>query len=188
MLLLMSLHLLYPNLKASWYFFLGKQSSLLPSTGLSTKNYTVKLSLKLIFSCLCLIAVLRPYLATGNYNDDTQARPPLHGAYQVLSTNRPKNHHDDKYNKIFIHRDNFMIFQFKGSGIMLDYFFQIDTVQHQLQLFDYDQKIKIVKYDYLEKDSILNLQIDSVNYHCKTLNWRNLPAVKPSFHFTIDEM
>jgi len=108
-----------------------------------------------VFGVLFILAeTLYPYIQTGNFNDDKDPRPFLHGAYKsVEPITYPK-----QLAYVFIHRRGYLIFQ-NASEVQTDYQLQLFPKQHLLMLTDYKQRKKIVpfRYDSIRKRLVLKV-------------------------------
>lgn len=160
----------------------------LESIGL-TKNQILNILKFSLVSLLCVEALI-PYLRSGNYNDDTAQRPPLHGAYkvqQMVIGADTLNTDERSLKRIFIHRDGYMIFQDRSEE-MID--FKMELAEQTIKLKSYDNKQQILNYTFSTSDSTLKLSYvtgtDSTTIFAKGLNWRDLPLVQPQFHWTVD--
>ncbi len=190
-LLLATLFSVYPNLKKliNFLVFQRKEQLMLHKQSI-VNNPFLKIWTKFIVVGLLFLQVLFPYLKSQNFNDDLQSRPFLHGAYQVnqfIVTSDTLKTSDFPILKIFIHRNNYIIFQGKNNE-MTDYHFEIDTIKKQLLLQDYQKNNSCVNYDYVKKDSIFKLKFNNYYIISKALNWRKLPALQNQTHYTIDQI
>ncbi|MFZ4106494.1 hypothetical protein [Flavobacterium sp.] len=190
-LLLATLFSVYPNLKKLINFLVfQRKEQLMPHKQSIVNNPFLKIWTKSIVVGLLFLQVLFPYLKTQNFNDDLQSRPFLHGAYQVnqfIVKSDTLKTSDFPILKIFIHRNNYIIFQGKNNE-MTDYHFEIDTIKKQLLLQDYQKNNSCVNYDYVKKDSIFKLKFNNYYIISKALNWRKLPALQNQTHYTIDQI
>jgi len=190
-LLTVTLFAVFPNLKTVINFLVfQRREQLLSNNHSMVSNPFLKIWMKCIVVGLLLLQVLFPYFQSQNFNDDVQARPFLHGAYQVnqiivkadtLKTN------EFPILKIFIHRNNYIIFQGQNNE-MTDYHFEIDSIKKQLLLEDYQKKSICVNYDFTKKDSTFKLQLKNYYIVSKAINWRKLPALQNQTHYTIDQI
>jgi hypothetical protein len=73
---------------------------------------------------------------------------------------------------------------------MQDYQLTYDTSHQLLILKDYQLQETILRYNYSSRDSLLSLRykMNGQDYELtgRQLNWRELPAVKNEFHWTVD--
>ncbi len=194
LLILMAIFTVYPSLKQILIFFTHQKSARLSIIELNFfKSKKLELTVKILITCFLLGSIFLPYYQTGNYNDDEQKRPFLHGAYeitQMIVNNDTLKQIDFTYKKIFIHRKSFLIFQ-KKNDEMEDFYLKIDSIKKQIELFDYNTKATIIDYRYTETDSILTLKLRTNQLNlitAKALDWRKLPALKNEFHFNIDQI
>jgi hypothetical protein len=193
-LLFVTILLLAPNLKNLIRFFVLQQiTSLKQEEELVTfKKSVVKYSIKLAVITLLLLESLFPYLTSGVYNDDNALRPYLHGAYEVTQITLPDLLVDTpKIKRVFIHRRNYFILQYEDES-MEDFQLIIDPLKLEFKLTDYDQKEHILTYTYntQKKELILYFSPETggMTVYLKALDWQNLPALQPLFHWTVDEI
>jgi hypothetical protein len=112
------------------------------------------------------------FLSEKNNND-------FKGAYQVINKN---NQH---IRRVFIHKDDYLITQ-NDDDKMQDYPIQLDTIIHcfvallpnkQSMYIPFIAKNKILQTIILHQDTLRVMPI----------NYKNMPALQPDFHATIDE-
>ena len=176
-LLFLDIYLLTPYLRN----FLNRKKEIALKT---TKPSPLFLKTFLMTMAICLVVFesLSPYLKSGNFNDDRARRPYLHGAYQVLGND------SSPYKRLFIHRQGYIIFQ-AVNDVMQDYRAQVDTVNRQIQLTDYQQQHTRLGYDYSSKDSLLQLKYlnGSLFLKAKQVDWRSLPALQDKYHWVVTD-
>jgi uncharacterized membrane protein YphA (DoxX/SURF4 family) len=189
---LLTLLLLTPHLKSIIQFFMLQQASTLtPPSGKSIiASPAYRIPIKAIVVLLFFAETLSPYLRTGHYNDDTAPRNYLHGAYEV--TEIKANNTTvilPPVKRIFIHRRNYFIFQY-ADDTMEDFFLEISQVKGTFKLTDYEENSIVLHFTYLEDIGELNLWSDEIGWyiHTKTLSWKELPLLRPLFHWTVDEI
>ena len=190
-LLLVTLFSVYPNLKMLINFLVFQRREQLTHTNQAiVSNPFLKIWIKFIVVGLLFLQILFPYFQSQNFNDDLQVRPFLHGAYQVnqiiVKTDTLKTT-DFPIHKIFIHRNNYIIFQGKNN-VMTDYHFEMDSIKKQLLLQDYKKNTIYVDYDFTKKDSTFRLRFKNYSIVSKAINWRKLPALQNQTHYTIDQI
>ena len=190
-LLLVTLFSVYPNLKMLINFLVFQRREQLTHTNQAiVSNPFLKIWIKFIVVGLLFLQILFPYFQSQNFNDDLQVRPFLHGAYQVnqiiVKTDTLKTT-DFPIHKIFIHRNNYIIFQGKNN-VITDYHFEMDSIKKQLLLQDYQKNTICVDYDFTKKDSTFKLQFKNYCIFSKAINWRKLPALQNQTHYTIDQI
>ena len=190
-LLLVTLFSVYPNLKMLINFLVfQKREQLMPTNQEIISNPFLKIWIKFIVVGLLFLQILFPYFQSQNFNDDLQVRPFLHGAYQVnqiiVKTDTLKTT-DFPIHKIFIHRNNYIIFQGKNN-VITDYHFEMDSIKKQLLLQDYKKNTICVDYDFTKKDSTFRLRFKNYSIVSKAINWRKLPALQNQTHYTIDQI
>ena len=190
-LLLVTLFSVYPNLKMLINFLVfQKREQLMHTNQEIISNPFLKIWIKFIVVGLLFLQILFPYFQSQNFNDDLQVRPFLHGAYQVnqiiVKTDTLKTT-DFPIHKIFIHRNNYIIFQGKNN-VITDYHFEMDSIKKQLLLQDYKNNTICVDYDFTKKDSTFRLRFKNYSIVSKAINWRKLPALQNQTHYTIDQI
>lgn len=144
---------------------------------------------------LILFECLIPYFEANNFNDDMQARPPFHGAYEVnsfLENDVPipaLSNFTKRWKRVFVHRRNYFIVQTMDDK-MQDYKFQYNAEE---QLFYLTHTGTLVEYPFRYQvtntgDLILigKLEGQSIEVRLKELNWRKMPLLAPNFSWTID--
>ncbi|SNR40220.1 hypothetical protein [Flavobacterium sp. ov086] len=193
-LLLICFLLLSPNLKKIIQFFISNKPvvlSRLEGSALITSK-PIRITIKtLVFFFLFMESVF-PYVQKENFNDDKIARNPLYGAYEVVKTEKKqveKNSVNLKIKRIFIHRNNYFIFQYTDDT-MEDFHLEINETENQFTLTNYDgQKIKL-QYKYSENSKTLEIYSPElgITIYSKSLPWRKLPLLQPLFHWTVDEI
>jgi hypothetical protein len=141
---------------------------------------------------LIALEVFYPFIRSGNFNGDNAARPYLHGAYEVINIVNEKDTLPaaiSPVKRFFIHRDSYIIFQDQQDA-MKDYKLAYDKNNSQFVLTDYSMKQTMLLFTYRQTDSVLTLQYfdhgKEIMLIGKTINWRVLPALRKSFHWTID--
>jgi hypothetical protein len=197
-LLFITLLLLSPNLAPIIKFFKGETTQLKEqeSTFQQLEKPFVRSSLKAFAICLMLVEALYFSFSTGNFNDDTVERPPLHGAYEVLEINDVASLYllkkITKVERVFFHRRGFVIFQFADFEFT-DFKVELDEMNEQLIITNYDGKVNTLNYRLYQGDeTFLELYTYTVSgrkelwIKAKQLNWQELPAVQDDFHWTID--
>jgi hypothetical protein len=190
-LLWVTLFSVYPNLKMLINFLVfQKREQLMHTNQEIISNPFLKIWIKFIVVGLLFLQILFPYFQSQNFNDDLQVRPFLHGAYQVnqiiVKTDTLKTT-DFPIHKIFIHRNNYIIFQGKNN-VITDYHFEMDSIKKQLLLQDYKKNTICVDYDFTKKDSTFRLRFKNYSIVSKAINWRKLPALQNQTHYTIDQI
>jgi hypothetical protein len=182
---------LYPVLKTTYAFFIQH----LPVQLSAALHNTIPVN-KWVHAFLCagiIGLVVLPYVSTGVLNDDNAERPFLHGAYQIehfTINNDTLDRCDFPYNRLFIHRNNYIIFQ-KEDETMVDYFFEMNAGAKQMDIRDYENNKISVTYNYDEKEGALQLMFENKTkwtIGSKALNWKALPALQDGMHYTIDEI
>lgn len=193
-LLLICFLLLVTNLKTIVQFFIWNKPAVLSRLKGSDfiKSTSIRLILKAMVIVFFFIESLFPYLQKENFNDDNVARNPLHGAYEVLKIEKKsttKNPIDLKIKRIFIHRNNYFIFQYTDDT-MEDFHLEINETKNQLTLTNYNGEKINLQYKYSETSKILEIYSPElgIDIYSKSLPWKKLPLLQPLFHWTVDEI
>jgi uncharacterized membrane protein YphA (DoxX/SURF4 family) len=141
---------------------------------------------------LCLTEGLLPYIRSGEYNDDTIARPPLHGAYEVVDFIRngdtipPLTTDRYRWKRFFVHRQYYGIIQGMQDG-MTDFELAYDTVHRALVLTRKADSTRLVlQYQPISDSSIqfrTMLQQDSIVMNCIRLNWQKTRLLEKRFEW-----
>ncbi len=188
-----TLFLLSPYLSRLYHFLVLQQASQLsPAKSISFQSPWLKNALKIFAISILLLEGFFPYLNTRQWNDDQSARPYLHGAYEVIDVSLE----DQNYplatlgiKKLFIHRKGYLIFQNQNDQLQ-DFKLDIDLLNQQFYLTDYQQKQSVLAYHYQAEEEILYVQYfyNDQAYWLKTrpLAWRSLPALQNDFHWMIE--
>lgn len=194
-LLLLSIYLLTPFINRLWQFFFTQES--IPAVTKSNdyhlfKQPFVSIFFTSLFIGLVAVEAFYPYIKSGNFNDDLQQRPFLHGAYEVntvtvggdtvaLASSPAK--------RFFIHRNGYLIFQ-NQQDEMQDYQLTYDTSHKLFILKDYQLQETLLRYNYSSGDSLLSLRYEKNGQEYqltgRQLNWKELPVLKNEFHWTVD--
>jgi hypothetical protein len=190
-LLLMSLVLLIPGRKRIVALFTGKAAEAwnYPVLVFPWKQKWIAPVLKIAVILLLVSEAHYPYTKTGIYNDDVSARPPMHGAYEVLDLNKVQIdsgmvfgyfHREEVIRRIFIHRRGYIIFQY-ADGSIADHTMSIDSAQHIIR---FDEGGYSSQFTYAQRnDSIYEFR-DEVSrryYTVKKLKWEKLPLMEDEF-------
>jgi hypothetical protein len=154
----------------------------------NTKHVVIKGIILLFFG----VESLLPYIQTANFNDDTFARPSLHGAYRICSVvqfGQKIPIHQFQYKRFFIHRDNYLIFQSQQDE-MTDLAFDLNLKNNTIVTHDYAMHDETIDFSYNESAKTLTL-IFKRNHGILTLtgkaeNWKQLPLLRNQFHLTVD--
>ena len=193
-LLLLCLLLLSPFLKTIWQFFILHKTTML--NNFAEKKWIASKSLRLILKTIVIFFIfmesLYPYLLRTQYNDDNEFRNELHGAYEVLKTQQENTQNtsvNQNIKRIFIHRQNYLIFQYQDDT-MEDFYLEINPVKKQFVLKGYKGETIVFEYKYSQNSKILELKSieTGISIHSKSLDWKKLPVLKPLFHWTVDEI
>lgn len=163
-----------------------------PESGKPFNKTFLHVFLKWLAIGLILLEVFYPFIKTKNFNGDLGDRPYLHGAYEVkqmiLGTDTLVAAHSP-IKKLFIHRDDYIIFQDQQDE-MEDYKLTVDKEASFLILTDYQRKQTRLYFTYQSSDSILSLQYfnegKEIKLVGKAIDWKRLPALQKSFHWTVD--
>ncbi len=186
--------LLVPFWNKLMQFFIFNQSTVLSvfkGKEILTSN-AKRYCLKAIAVGCILMESLIPYLQNGSFNDDNAPRNPMHGSYEVtkIDTNLASNATINlNLKRLFIHRQNYFIIQYSDDR-MEDFSLEILPFSNQFVLTNQDGATFIVHYKYSEASKILELKSADlgITITSKSIPWRELPLLKPLFHWTVDEI
>lgn len=197
-LLLLSVVLLLPYTKRLYHFFFFKHDILIQSK-LPNPFYQSFLAyrmLKFIVIACIVFDGLSAYLFSKNFNDDTQPRPYLHGAYNVETfvangdTIQPLTTNQFRWRRMFIHRRGYLITQLMNDE-MKDYEMELDSSKHEIDLMNpTDSSFHIFYYKKMGDTALQltgKLYEDALNIYLKKIDLQQLPLFKHPFNFTIDE-
>ena len=125
---------------------------------------------------LLLVETAGPFVYEGNLNDDLAARPPLHGAYTVVSL-RPADAPGAVPQRLFVHRQGYLITQ-ATDGQLTDY--HLSYAPGYLLLRNEAGQTSCLSYtagpDGLRLAGTLGA--DSVRWLARPLPWRQLPLLQ----------
>ena len=189
-LLLLTILLLLPNIKALITFFLANNPVKLKTyTGVSlVSTKWLCMSLKSIIIVVFAVEALGNYVWHSNFNDDEAPRNYLHGAYKVigLSTHSP-NIDLPEIKRIFVHRRNYFIMQY-ADDTMEDFKLIVDSLGNSLTLINYDEEELEFTYSFDGTTGELIISNESADITIVTvaIPWRELPALQPLFHWIVD--
>ncbi|SFN64784.1 hypothetical protein SAMN05421594_3634 [Chryseobacterium oleae] len=170
-------------LKDNWvplyrFFILKQEVKPEEKREINPKFQPVWIFFKTAFVGISMAIILFPFINAGNFNDDTEDRPFLHGAFKNLDA-----YSDIQY--VFFHRNNYLILMDKNEK-RVDFHY-LQGSKNQLILEDYKNRKSKVDYVYDKKDSLLTLDFGKYMIKAKALNWRKMNALQPLFHTTIEE-
>lgn len=187
-LLLMSCFLAYPFAYNLWLFLCNQPIQTISSSKQTIERFQPKNWLKAFLIVGICFESLYPFIKTGNFNDDLAPRPIYHGAYQVESviigtdTLTPQS---ADLKRIFIHRDNYLIFQDMNDQFE-DFYFELNATNSCMKVIDYHQHIQNYSISYNQKTEILTLKNEQQQIKCKALPWKKMALLQPLFHWTVD--
>jgi len=193
-LMLISLYLISPFLPALWKLLTNQNVSSLekqdPIFHSAKKNEWKKI-LKVLVIVVVIIESLYPYIKSGNFNDDKFPRPFLHGAYEIqysLIEGDTISKCENKIKMIFVHRDNYLIFQDENDN-MYDYKLAVDQLKNEFTLTDYELNNEKYSYSFNENSGILKIKsiLPETNeiIYFKKFN-QKMTLLQPLFHLTVD--
>jgi hypothetical protein len=181
-------YLISPYFVKIWRFFTFHEVSKLE---IQSGN-SLPIQSKLLWKSFALVIIgfesFYPYLKSGNFNDDHASRPLYHGAYQVESIIKGTDtlsSHSANLERIFIHRDNYLIFQDTADQFE-DFYFELNATHSKMSVIDYNQKIQNFDISYNPKTRILYLINKHLQIKCKALPWKTMALIQPIFHWTVD--
>lgn len=192
-LLLLSLVLLAPDLRQLFRFFSGQPAQLQQWTpDVSGRYRWPYVSSKVLVLLFILGVPLLAYMKSGNFNDDTAARPPLHGAYEARSfvrNGQPVPADDaSRWKRVFVHRQGYFITQNMREE-MTDYPVRIDTAAKKFSIEDREGKVVTFAYT-APNDSVLIvtgvLGNDTLSVLLEKIDLEKLPLMQEEFSWTVD--
>lgn len=195
-LLLLSLYLLYPYYRRMYLFFFSskmEETASQRNPPSFIRHPFLAVFVRCMVTGLILFEAFYPYLKNKNFNDDSAPRPYLHGAYeinQVIAGNDTLATGDFPFKRFFIHRNRYIIFQAPDDK-MVDYNFDYPkTEEHIYVLYDYQLKRILMDIRYQKADSTITViyekGTEKIVASGKRLDWKKLPAIQKSFHWTVD--
>lgn len=196
-LLLLCLVLLTPFVQPLiQFFFLQRHVMLQPiSISFNPKHAGWYRFVKFIAIALVIVDPLSLYIKTKNFNDDTDTRPLLHGAYRVNAfivnndTIRPAQT-SGRWNRVFVHRQGYFITQDR-EGTMQDYTLQYDTGNHFLVVTDYQGQVTYNLHYDQQSPGKLELKgkwgNNQLDVHLLKIPIEQLPLLQEEFNWTIDQ-
>ena len=198
-LLLLSTLIILPDLSQLYHFFIIQQPvKYHQSNSKSTSSkhlcfYSIGKSFVVI---LLLLDVLFPYFKTQNFNDDSVARPFLHGAYEVelfvinQDTIPPLQTKSNRWKRFFVHRQGYFIAENMREE-MLDFPLQIQANAEQMTLQENTGMQLVFNYHYSSTDSLMTLngilQKDTIHIEAQQVNLQQLPLLQKKTNWTIDD-
>jgi len=143
---------------------------------------------------LILMESLWIYLRARNFNDDTAARPILHGAYEInyfiangdtLSKDSPT-----RWKRVYIHRDGYFIVEDMNES-MDDYPMRANEENKLIQL-ETSGNLSAGSFKWTELPSKRMKLTGELNGHkldmeLQKIDLSNLPAIRKEFSWTIDQ-
>lgn len=187
-LMLMSCFLAYPFVYNLWLFLSNQPFQNISSSKQTIENFKPKKWLKAFLIVGICFESLYPFIKTGNFNDDLAARPIYHDAYQVESVilgTDTLSAQSANLKRIFVHRDNYLIFQDTNDQFE-DFYFELNASNTRMKVLDYNQHIKNYSISFNQKTKILTLKSDQQQIICKALAWKKMALLQPLFHWTVD--
>lgn len=186
MLFLITWLLMMPWLRPLWQLLSERSLTALPKTPDSIDEPLKKplLFFRIFLACMLLTELGLFASSTGWTADDERPRPPLHGAYAV----RPPKKGKAKFSHFFFHRRHYLILR-TTDGQDRSYPVRVDTISQHFYWEDSVGEWKRGAYRWHLADQTLSLkpapQADSLVG--QVLPWRDLPLLKQSIHWTIDQ-
>lgn len=108
---------------------------------------------------------------------------------KVEKNETKKNSVNLKIKRIFIHRDNYFIFQYEDDT-MEDFYLEVNEAKNQFVLTNYNsQKIRL-HYKFADHSKTLTISSPElgISFYTKSLPWKQMPLLQPLFHWTVDEI
>jgi len=202
--LLLSLLILAADARRALAFFFDAAPTLAQTSPrwqvtqyLQKSYYKTYFAAKTLLIFVLLANSIYPYWQSSNFNDDKQARPPLHGAYLVTKfvangDTLPALRGDTlRWARVFVHRRDYFVIEL-GDERQRDYELVVDTTEQYLALQNQALKAdsNYIFLNYQLSDSLVFLSGDwagqTIWVELSRQPYRNLPALKPEFAWTID--
>ena len=184
-LILVTLILLRSKLRSLFLFLFRNQFLEVKEHILQWPKGGLRHGCKALFFLLLLFEGMSPFWASGNWNDDLVPRPYLHGAYEV--TNNETSTFQIK--RFFVHRDDYLIFQMEDDE-MKDFQLLVNRGENTLICKDNDGKTWPFSFQFSTTETVLLINsldpLRPLQLKGKALNWRSLPALSPSFYWTME--
>jgi hypothetical protein len=191
LLLCMAIYVALPYL-CSWFRVLigNKVNGVGKVCKVENDKPTYKLFLKTLVIGLLFLEGLYPYIKSKSFNDDTDARPYLHGAYevsQVVSNNDTLQTFNYPFTRFFVHRNGYIIFE-DNYEQMQDFKLQTNSITKQLLLTDYNGKHTSINYKAADSLITLSYQLNNRPYEvtAKAINYKKMALLKDGFSWTVD--
>ena len=144
-------------------------------------KFKKKVGFKTLLIALILVEGFFPYLKTGNFNDDTFSRPKFHGGYEI-------GDNDLGLKRLFVHRHGYLIFQNEKDEFQ-DFQLEVDSLNQQLQLFDYRTKQQIILHFKFDNDKITRIKGEiesrSINLDLTKIDYSDSELLKSDFNWVI---
>lgn len=175
LLLMMALLVAAPELPMLWRWGVLREAVVLPLRPLPLSPFRYAAAKSLVISFL-LAESLWPYAQRGQFDDDRAARPPLHGAYTVLTadTVRCLPWSPRPLRRIFVHRRGYLIAQDHDEHLQ-DWGLQV--LEPQLRLTDHDGRQHWLHYRRAN-DTLLFWNARGDSLRTAALPWRQLPLLQ----------
>lgn len=119
------------------------------------------------------------YGKTGNWNDDVQARPILHGSYSV------SNQTTHNWDEVYVHRKAYLIIKDKAD-VTTSYQLAYDTANHAIKLTGEQETFEWL-YNK-QSDGNIELRTAGTNeiIRLKSLPYKSLPLFRKQYNWWID--
>lgn len=170
--------ILWPDLKAVFKLLMGSKAA--PGerwVPVFKKTNSVYYFTKFAILAFFMADVLYPYASTGNWNDDLEARPMLHGGFKV--------EHLPNWKNAFFHRKGYFIVQ-DSMDVFTDYSLMVDTTKKLLR-FSREMEEQYWSYQLLKDGNIvLNDPYSNRMVRLSRLPYRTLPIFRKNFDWHID--
>lgn len=136
------------------------------------------------------------YIDQSNYNDDKQARPVFHGAYEVQhfmlngDTLPPLLTNKIRWKRIFVHRQGYLIAE-RMNDEMFDMKLEVDTIAHSFTVRNYDESKSILNYSVVNGELVSLFGMVNGNrlkVDLEKIDLNKLPLLQNEFHWMIDEI
>ena len=176
-LLLLAVLLIAPD-AGSWWRFLKGEAVATRSESKQVVHRHRGL-MRVLIGALIALEALWPALRSGNWNDDTAARPPLHGAYAVLDQAPESRGGLPPARRLLLHRAGYFVLQ-DSSERMHPFPYVLDTATQVISLQGNGawQRYRIIYHSANEWSLLRTDPIPTVLLRVRALPWRALPALR----------
>lgn len=199
-LLFCAIVLIVPHASSLYGFFVKSEQKTIYKTTVEWNTRRKLLIYTIVKTCVIGLMIFESfaiYFQLNNLNDDTFQRPPLHGAYEVISFKEngvevsPSLENQNRFRRIFFHRRSYFIVQTMDDRFM-DYNLKIDTTNHALLLekyWEYPKSTCELHYQKNASNLLIYGQFFNVTLELMTakIDLNTLPLLREQWHWTIED-